>query len=104
LKSTVGVFWKADKRLVTSKREVEVVEILEEDFTRVEPEGVVVGENGKIWVQGKVVGGILISGESACVELMVKNHSARKVRRSLGHALGRDDLMRSKRITGCRSL
>lgn len=47
---------------------------------RKEPEGVVVGEHGKVWVHGRVVGGFIIAGESACVELMVKNHSGRKVR------------------------
>lgn len=46
---------------------------------RKEPEGVVVGEHGKVWVHGRVVGGFIIAGESACVELMVKNHSGRKV-------------------------
>ncbi|EIM90720.1 uncharacterized protein STEHIDRAFT_165243 [Stereum hirsutum FP-91666 SS1] len=45
---------------------------------RKEPEGVVVGEHGKVWVHGRVVGGFIIAGESACVELMVKNHSGRK--------------------------
>ena len=29
---------------------------------------------------GRVVGGMLVAGESACVELQVKNHSAKKVR------------------------
>ena len=44
------------------------------------PEGLVVGEGGKIWVQGRVLGGMLVAGESACVELQVKNHSAKRVR------------------------
>ncbi|KAF5379738.1 hypothetical protein D9615_005784 [Tricholomella constricta] len=78
VRATVGVAWKGEKRLVTCKRDIEVVESYEVDFSRVEPEGVVVGEFGKIWVQGKVVGGVLIAGESACVELQVKNHSNKK--------------------------
>lgn len=65
---------------MTNKKSVDVVECYEEDdFTRIEPEGVLVGENGKIWVQGKVVGGLVVAGETACVELQVKNHSAKKV-------------------------
>ena len=55
------------------------VSVLEDDFTRIDPEGIIGGENGKIWVQGRVVGGLVVAGESACVELQVKNHSAKKV-------------------------
>ena len=43
------------------------------------PEGLVIGEGGKVWVQARVLGGILVAGESACVELQVKNHSAKRV-------------------------
>jgi len=64
---------------VTDKKLVDVVESYDEDdFTRIEPEGVVVGENGKIWVQGRVVAGVVVAGESACVELQVKNHSSKR--------------------------
>jgi hypothetical protein len=80
VKCSVGVAWKGEKRLVTDKKSVDVVESYEEnDFLRIDPEGVIVGENGKIWVQGKVVGGLVVAGESACVELQVKNHSSKKV-------------------------
>lgn len=78
VRATVGVFWKGEKRLVTAKNEVDLVESYEEDFSRAEPEAVVVGENGKIWAQGRVVGGVVVAGESACVELQVKNHSTKK--------------------------
>lgn len=74
------VAWKGEKTLVIDKKELDVVECFEQDFGRLEPEGVVVGENGKIFVQGRVVGGVLIAGESGCVELQVKNHSSKKVR------------------------
>jgi hypothetical protein len=73
------VFWKGEKILVTCRKDVEIVESCGEEFGRDEPEGVVVGEHGKIWVQGKVVGGVVVAGESACVELQVKNHSSKKV-------------------------
>ena len=72
--------WNGEKKLVTAKKNVDVVESYEEDdFTRIDPEGVTVGENGKIWVQGRVVGGLVVAGESACVELQVKNHSSKRV-------------------------
>ncbi|KAF9500006.1 hypothetical protein BDN71DRAFT_1258120 [Pleurotus eryngii] len=77
-KASVQVAWKGEKTLVIDKKELDVVESFEQDFGRSEPEGVVVGENGKIFVQGRVVGGVLISGESGCVELQVKNHSSKK--------------------------
>lgn len=44
-----------------------------------EPQGVVVGENGKFWMQGTLVGGAVVAGGTACVELQVKNHSTKKV-------------------------
>ncbi|KAF4571021.1 hypothetical protein EYR36_001709 [Pleurotus pulmonarius] len=77
-KASVQVAWKGEKTLVIDKKELDVVESFEQDFGRSEPEGVVVGENGKIFVQGRVVGGVLIAGESGCVELQVKNHSSKK--------------------------
>ncbi|KAI0763340.1 hypothetical protein BD413DRAFT_643412 [Trametes elegans] len=77
-RASVGVAWKGEKKLVTDKKPVDVVERFEEDFSRVDPEGVIVGENGKIWMQGKVLGGFLVSGQPACIELMVKNHSSKK--------------------------
>lgn len=61
------------------KKIVDVVEAFYDDPSRPEPEGVIVGENGKIWMEAKVLGGILIAGQPACVELTVKNHSAKKV-------------------------
>lgn len=73
---------------MTDKKSVDVVESYEEDdFTRINPEGVVIGDNGKIWVQGKVVGGIVVAGQSACVELQVKNHSLKRVS-GLSHNAG----------------
>jgi hypothetical protein len=80
VKCTVGVAWRGEKILVTDEKSVDVVESYEEnDFSRIEPEGIVVGEKGKIWIQGRVVGGLVVAGESACVELQVKNHSSKRV-------------------------
>ncbi|RPD54826.1 hypothetical protein L226DRAFT_539372 [Lentinus tigrinus ALCF2SS1-7] len=78
VRASVGVFWKGERKLVTDQKPIDVIERLEDDFNRVDPEGVIVGENGKIWMQGKVLGGFLIAGHPACIELQVKNHSSKK--------------------------
>ncbi len=85
VRASIGVAWKGEKKLVTDKRPVDVVERFD-GFRRVDPEGVVVGENGKIWMQGKVLGGFMVAGEPACIELMVKNHSTKKVSLASTHS------------------
>lgn len=79
IRASVGVAYKGENRLVTDKKEVDVVESFEEDFNRHEPEGVIVAENGKIWIQAKLLGGFVVAGQPACIELQVKNHSTKKV-------------------------
>lgn len=79
LTASVGVSWKGNNRLVIGKRELDVVECWDEAMAQVEPEAVTVGEGGKIWMQGKVVGGFMVAGQPACIELQVKNHSKKKV-------------------------
>lgn len=89
IRATVGVWWKGERRLVVDRKPVEVVESYSvEDQEEGEAAGwtgekVVVGEGGKVWVQGKIVGGagggVVVAGESACVELQVKNHGNKKV-------------------------
>ncbi|PIL32358.1 hypothetical protein GSI_05604 [Ganoderma sinense ZZ0214-1] len=78
VRASVGVAWKGEKKLVTDKKPVEVVEQFESDPVRGEAEGIIVGENGKIWMQGKVLGGFMVAGQPACIELQVKNHSSKK--------------------------
>ncbi|KAF9029109.1 hypothetical protein BDZ89DRAFT_1065634 [Hymenopellis radicata] len=79
VRASVQVFWKGEKKVVVQSKEVDVVESYADvDFSRDEPEAVAVGENGKIWMQGRLIGGVLVAGESACIELQVKNHSSRK--------------------------
>ncbi|KAF8493966.1 hypothetical protein F5888DRAFT_701927 [Russula emetica] len=91
VRASVGVAWKDQNRLVTDKSPVDVLQRYPGgidatgdeggsfDFdTWPAPEGLIVGEGGKIWVQGRVLGGMLVAGESACVELQVKNHSAKR--------------------------
>ncbi|KAJ3786288.1 hypothetical protein GGU10DRAFT_352318 [Lentinula aff. detonsa] len=79
VRASVGVYWKGERQLVTNKKDADVVEAYDEErIGQEEPEVTVVGENGKIWCQARLIGGILIAGESACIELQVKNHSAKK--------------------------
>lgn len=78
VRATVGVIYKGEKRLVTDKKTVDVVEMYGDHPSSPVPEGVLVGENGKILMQGKVLGGVLVAGQPACVELLVKNHSSKK--------------------------
>ncbi|EED79994.1 predicted protein [Postia placenta Mad-698-R] len=78
VRATVGVAWKGENRLVFDKKPIDVVETFEEDLRGGDPEAVVVGENGRIWVQGRVIGGFMIAGQPGCVELQVKNHSSKK--------------------------
>jgi len=66
---------------VTDNRALDVVAAYpyEETFGGKEPQEVAVGENGKFWMQGTLVGGVVVAGGTACVELQVKNHSTSKV-------------------------
>ena len=87
VRATVGVTYKGENKLVFDKKEVDIVEAFEPDFCRVDPEAVVVGESGKIWLQAKLLGGVVVAGQPACVELTVKNHSLKKVNTFLdGHS------------------
>lgn len=86
VRGSVGIVWKDLRQLVTDKNEVSVLESFDEDpfgfgpgsRAKAEEGTVVVGENGRFWMHGRVLGGILVAGDSACVELQVKNHSSRK--------------------------
>ena len=55
-------------------------ELDDDDHSWPAAECFVVGEGRKVWAQVRIVGGMLVTGESACVELQVKNHSAKNVR------------------------
>lgn len=79
VRATVGVAYKGENKLVFDKKEVNIVEAFEPDFSRVDPEAVVVGENGKILLQAKLLGGVVVANQPGCVELTVKNHSLKRV-------------------------
>ncbi|KIJ62924.1 hypothetical protein HYDPIDRAFT_188824 [Hydnomerulius pinastri MD-312] len=77
VRASVGVSWHGDKRLVTDKREVKVVEAF--DLTREAqvPQGAVIADGGKIWAQATVSNGAIVGGENAYIDLQLKNHSQR---------------------------
>ena len=77
VRASVGVAHKSEKRVVTDNAEADIVQ--SEDMDGAVAEHIVVGENGKLYVQGRVVGGRIVSGRQACVELRVKNQSSKKV-------------------------
>ena len=78
VKATVGVIWKQEKKLVTDLKDVEVVEC---GLPELAPEGTIaIGDNGKIWMQARLVGGVGVAGHPTCVELSVRNQTAKKVR------------------------
>lgn len=79
VRAMVGVLWKEEKQLVTSKKEINIIERYDIRSPSTRPESVVVSENGKIWVKGEIVGEGVFAGEPACVSLTVKNHSVKKV-------------------------
>ena len=95
LRASASVYWRGEKRLVTERKVIDVVEglndvALTEYVNGAHATSITVGENGKLSMQGSIIGGgIITAGESACVELQVKNHSSKKVqtrhfRRSTG--------------------
>ena len=64
---------------MTDKKTVEVVESYNRKDERDSSENIVVGEGGKFWMQGQLIGGVVVPGEPACILLTVKNHSTKKV-------------------------
>ena len=80
LRASVGVYWKNEKKLVVDIKTVDIVQAYTyQESLHGPPEAIVVGDNGKLWMQGRIIGGPVVAGESACLELQVKNHSNKKV-------------------------
>ncbi|KAF8799080.1 hypothetical protein BYT27DRAFT_6870071 [Phlegmacium glaucopus] len=48
-------------------------------YEKFPPEAIVVGDNGKLWMQGRMIGGPVVAGGTAYLELQVKNHSNKKL-------------------------
>ena len=79
LRASAGVSWNGENTLVMDSKNIDVVECFDEDFSKDGYGSVTVGEQGKIWAQSRVVGGYMVAGQPACVELQVKNHSSQEV-------------------------
>ncbi|KAL5526614.1 hypothetical protein ACEPAF_8338 [Sanghuangporus sanghuang] len=76
VRATVGVSWRSERQRVMERKEVVVVEAPADHPE--DTERIVVGENGKIWAQGRMLNPYVIAGRDACVELFVKNHSTKR--------------------------
>lgn len=76
----MSVAWRGDKRLVTDKREVKIVEGWDPTNAAPSPQAVVITEGGRIWAQATLTNGVVVGGESACIDLQLKNHTQRWVR------------------------
>ncbi|KAH7884831.1 hypothetical protein F5I97DRAFT_1507385 [Phlebopus sp. FC_14] len=77
VRASVGVAWRGDRRLVTDKREVKVVENLDALADGQPQQAGTIAEGGKIWAQATITSGAVIAGESASIDLQLKNHSQR---------------------------
>lgn len=85
MRASASIYWRGEKQLVTERKVIDVVAGLDdaaltEYVNGTHATSITVGENGKLWIQGSIIGGgIITAGESVCVELQVKNHSSKKV-------------------------
>lgn len=77
--ASVSVAWRGDIRLVTDKREVKVVESCDPTDAAPSPQAVVITEGGRIWAQATLTNGVVVGGETACIDLQLKNHTQRWV-------------------------
>ncbi|KAH7915606.1 hypothetical protein BJ138DRAFT_1141268 [Hygrophoropsis aurantiaca] len=75
VRASVGVALREEKRLVTDTREVHVVESWDQHALVQHLQGVAIVDGGDIWGRAMLVNSGMIAGESACVELQLKNHS-----------------------------
>lgn len=77
IRVSIGVAYKGDNRLLMNSINAELVQC--QDMENTLDEHIVVGEGGKMYVRGKLIGGRLVTGEKACLELYVKNQTPKKV-------------------------
>ncbi|KAF8800446.1 hypothetical protein BYT27DRAFT_7216951 [Phlegmacium glaucopus] len=59
-------------KLAVDNKTVDVVEAY--PYEKSPPEAIVVGDNGKLWMQGRMSGGPVVAEGTAYLELQVKNH------------------------------
>ncbi|KAG9316882.1 hypothetical protein JVU11DRAFT_2958 [Chiua virens] len=77
IRAGVSVAWRGEKRLVTDKQEVKVVECWEPTNGTPSPRAMVITEGGNIWAQATLTSGMVVGGESACIDLQLRNHTQR---------------------------
>ncbi|KAF9231131.1 hypothetical protein BU15DRAFT_82801 [Melanogaster broomeanus] len=77
VRASVSVAWRGDKRLVTDKREVKVVESWDALSAAQLPQAVAIAEGGKIWARATITNGAVVGGETACIDLQLNNNSQR---------------------------
>ncbi|KAI5119446.1 hypothetical protein M0805_008385 [Coniferiporia weirii] len=75
VRASVGISWRGERRYVMERRDITVAEALGRPTNPSGDEQIVVGENGKIWMQGRILNPYVVAGHNACVELFVRNHS-----------------------------
>jgi hypothetical protein len=91
VRAIVGIAWEGKRQLLVTKKDVDIVEAASQVGERYSARNVVVAEKGKLWVQGRVMNPYVVSGQSVCVELHVKNHSTKKVSHTAYHRCARVD-------------
>ncbi|KAF8556498.1 hypothetical protein OG21DRAFT_1506414 [Imleria badia] len=77
IRASVSVAWRGDKRLVTDMREVKIVESWGPTNAAPSPQAVVITQGGKIWAQATLTNAVVVGGESAYINLQLKNHTHR---------------------------
>ena len=66
-----GVWTSSERRCLLEEWKEVVQAYPYEAYLRGPPEAIVVGDNGKLWMQGRMIGGLVVAGGSACLELQV---------------------------------
>ena len=76
VRASAGISWRNERQRIMERQEVKVAEIPKGTSDSIHT---VVGENGKIWVQGRVINPFVVAGRDVCIELLAKNHSNLRV-------------------------
>lgn len=76
IRANVGISWRGERQRIMERKEVMVVEA---PTTASDVEQIVIGENSKVWAQGRILNQYVVAGQDTCVELFVKNHSSKRV-------------------------
>ncbi|KZS92003.1 hypothetical protein SISNIDRAFT_129998 [Sistotremastrum niveocremeum HHB9708] len=77
IRGSVEVSWRGANKIVTDTKEAVIVETWRDD-DRHDAQNIILGEGGKFWAQGTLLRGYAVAGETAAVDLHIKNHTAKK--------------------------